>query len=51
MYTLQEVKDNYYYELSMGYTDGDTLEDYMKDNYTQIYDEFFDMIGYEMFRS
>lgn len=47
MYTLQNIKDEYYYELAHGYTVRISLEDYIKEYYVQCYDEELNFIGYD----
>jgi len=46
MYTLQEVKDSYYIELSMGLVKHG-LESYIKANYVRTYDTSLHLIGYD----
>lgn len=46
MYTLQQIKDEYYLELSIGIiTRG--FEDYLAEHYVQTYDANMNFIGYE----
>ena len=45
MYTLQYIKDTYYKELSLGIIDRG-FDQYLKENYTQMYDAQLNFIGY-----
>jgi hypothetical protein len=46
LFTLQNVKDVYYTDLSFGLTERG-FEQYLKENFTQVYDENLNFIGYE----
>ncbi len=47
MITLQEIKDEYYMELSMGNIMRMSLEEYIRQNYYRVYDDNMNFIGWE----
>lgn len=47
MYTLQQIKDSYYVELALGDSERRSLEQYIKDEYVQCYDDEMNFLGYE----
>lgn len=47
LYSLQDVKDNYYQALSMGLIERMGLDEYIREYYVQTYDNQLDFIGYE----
>jgi len=47
MYTLQQIKDQYYYELATGQTERRGLEQYIREEYIPCYDEDLNFLGYD----
>lgn len=45
--TLQNIKDQYYADLALGDTERRGLEEYLRDEYTQVYDSNLQFMGYE----
>lgn len=46
MYTLQNIKDEYYVELSIGLKNIG-FDQYLKEYFVQTYDEHLNLLGYE----
>ena len=46
MYTLQNIKDEYYTLLSNNELENRDFEKYLKENYVQVYDGNLNFIGY-----
>lgn len=47
MYTLQQIKDTYYYELSISDTERRGLDQYIREEYVPVYDAELNFIGWE----
>lgn len=47
MYTLQQIKDIYYYELATGQTERRGLEQYIKEEFIPCYDDELNFMGYD----
>lgn len=47
MYTLQNIKDEYYTELALGNIYKKSFDDYLRENYQQIYDNDLNFLGWE----
>lgn len=47
MYTLQDIKDQYYHELATGQTERRGLEQYVREEFIPCYDEDLNFMGYE----
>jgi len=46
VYSLQDIKDNYYQALSWGMIEHMGLNEYIKEYYVQMYDTNLNFIGY-----
>jgi hypothetical protein len=46
MYTLEDIKNIYYTDLTCGLID-QGFDKYLKDNFLPVYDEEFNFIGYD----
>lgn len=47
MYTLQDIKDQYYMELAMDDKVRCDLQDYVREHFIPVYDEEFNFIGWD----
>ncbi len=47
MYTFQNIKDLYYTELALEHTDRMSLDEYIKANFVQVYDDNLNFLGYD----
>lgn len=47
LYTLQDIKDNYYQAMSMGLVERMGLDEYIREYYTPTYDEELNFIGFQ----
>jgi len=47
MYTLQNIKDAYYCDLANNDTERRSLDAYVREEYTPVYDEKLDFLGWE----
>lgn len=48
LYSLQDVKNNYYQALSWGIIEHMGLNEYIKEYYVQVYDINLNLLGYEL---
>lgn len=47
MYTIDQIADEYQNMRELGIILDTGFEDYLRDNYVQVYDDQFNFIGYE----